>query len=113
MDGPGQDEPDDLLQQLRQAIEQSDLSVYEIAKRSGVDRPNLGRFVKGERSLTLESAAAVCKVLRLRLTKAQTGEGGQEAPPALAPEPTPTVPVPEPQAETSPQPRARRKRDKA
>jgi transcriptional regulator with XRE-family HTH domain len=41
---------------------------YRIAKESGVDSSTLGRFVKGERTITLEVANKICKALGLQLT---------------------------------------------
>lgn len=43
--------------QLRQAIENSGLSLYHIAKDSGVAYQVLHRFARGESDLTLETAS--------------------------------------------------------
>jgi len=107
MDSPADN--GDITEQLRRAITQSGLALAEIARRCGVDHTRLSRFVRRERRLTFESAAAVCKALGLSLVKTQTEAPESESPPPPAPEQTPTEPVPEPQAE-APQPRARRKR---
>jgi len=41
---------------LRKAIEKSKLSVYAIAKATGIPQPVLHRFYTGERDLTLTTA---------------------------------------------------------
>lgn len=107
MDEPAQD---DITHQLRQAINQDGRSLYEIAKASKVDRPNLARFMKGERKLTFETAAAVCQVLGLRLVKVEAQGSSQELP-SPATEPTEKGSVAEQQAEAPP-PRRRRKQGK-
>jgi transcriptional regulator with XRE-family HTH domain len=78
----------DIIEQLRQAIRESGLALAEIARRCGedpeghllVDHPRLSRFVRGERSLTFETAALVASVLRLRLVKEERAEGVASAP---------------------------------
>lgn len=52
---------------LRQAIESSDMSRYEISRKSGVSQTVLSFFVRGERSMTLATAAKVAKTLGLTL----------------------------------------------
>ncbi len=59
----------DIEKQLREAIMNSDLSQYEIAKRSGVAKSQLSLFVNDQRSLTLTSAAKIARVLDLELVK--------------------------------------------
>jgi ribosome-binding protein aMBF1 (putative translation factor) len=54
---------------VRQAIEASGLSLAELARRSGVSPAQLSRFLRGERSLTLETLDPLAKVLGLELTK--------------------------------------------
>ncbi len=53
--------------QLRQAIEASGLTRYELWKKSGVSQASLSRFLHGERDLRLGPAAALCEVLGLEL----------------------------------------------
>jgi transcriptional regulator with XRE-family HTH domain len=57
----------DLVEQIRVAIQSSDLSAYELAKRSGVDKASLSRFIAGERSLSLESIEKLAPVLDLKI----------------------------------------------
>jgi plasmid maintenance system antidote protein VapI len=55
---------------LCKAIGQSDLSPYELARASGVDRSVLSRFVAGKRTITLEAADKLAEALRLRIARA-------------------------------------------
>lgn len=52
---------------IRDAVVRSDLSRYEIAKRSGIDQAALLRFVRGG-SLRIESLEKLCPVLGLKLS---------------------------------------------
>lgn len=54
--------------QLRQAVEQSDLTRYEISKRTGIAQSILSRFLNQGAGLSLESIDKVCECLGLRLT---------------------------------------------
>ena len=58
-----------LQEQLRKAIESSGLSLYAIAKGSGIAYPVLFRFAKGERDLTLETASRLADYFSMRLTR--------------------------------------------
>ncbi len=63
----------DIEDQLREAVAESELSRYRIAKLSGVSEGQLSRFVMDKddprhRTLTLTSAARVAEVLGLELT---------------------------------------------
>ena len=55
---------------LRKQIRASGLSLYGLAKLSGVDIPRLSRFMRKERGLTLNATDKLCKALKLRLTPA-------------------------------------------
>jgi transcriptional regulator with XRE-family HTH domain len=57
----------DLMEQLRRAIARSGESQYAIAKATGISQPMLNRFVNGERSISLETAAKLCTYLKLEL----------------------------------------------
>lgn len=63
MDSAGKD----IEVQLREAIVGSEMSCYEIAKRTGMVNSQLSLFINGHRSLTLTSAAKVARVLGLEL----------------------------------------------
>ena len=57
----------DLEESLRQAVRDSGLTRYAVAKGAGVDVAALLRFVSGQRTLTLPSAAKLAAFLRLEL----------------------------------------------
>jgi transcriptional regulator with XRE-family HTH domain len=80
--GPPNREPP-LIATLRRSIETSGLSISELARQSGVSQPQLSRFVNGQRTLTLQTAAKLFELLNLQVI--------QTAPPATkraAEEPT-------------------------
>jgi len=52
---------------LRAAIQECGLTLYRLAKESGVDAAVLGRFVKNERDLNLQTADRICNALGLEL----------------------------------------------
>jgi plasmid maintenance system antidote protein VapI len=57
-----------LAETIRKKIVESELSQYRIAKESGVSAGVINRFVSGERSISLDNADKLCKVLGLHLT---------------------------------------------
>lgn len=62
------DEPK-MTDQLRQAIEQSGLSQYRIAKDLQINQAQLSRFMRGQRGLSLELLDRLCAYLDLQLSK--------------------------------------------
>ena len=62
-----QHKPQTLSDQLREIIEKSELSRYELSKRSGVDASQLHRFVRGTGRLTTDSLDKIGLALGLRL----------------------------------------------
>lgn len=60
---------------LRDAILTSERSRYRLAKDSGVTEAALSRFVRGERSLSLESVDALCEALGLELVGHRKSKG--------------------------------------
>ena len=52
---------------LREAIENSGMSLRELSRLSGVDVSQLSYFVNGKRSMTLTSAEKIVTVLGLKL----------------------------------------------
>ena len=58
---------DTLSGQIRAAINSSGLSRYRICKTLGIDQGLMSRFMVGTRSLSLQNADAVGKLLRLRI----------------------------------------------
>ena len=57
----------DIEQQLRDAITASGRSLNQLSQESGVNDSQLSRFLRGQRSLTMATAALLCKVLGLQL----------------------------------------------
>lgn len=58
-----------LVDVLRQAIRDSGLTPYRIAKDSGTSPDQITRFMHRERSMKIETLAAIADVLGLELTK--------------------------------------------
>jgi transcriptional regulator with XRE-family HTH domain len=56
-----------LSEEIRAAINKSKLSGYELCEQSGVDRAVLSRFLRGERSITLDTADKLVEALELKL----------------------------------------------
>lgn len=65
-----------LQDQLRQAVHDSGLSVYAVAKGSGIAQPVLHRFVAGERDLTLATASRLADYFGMRLTRPKRPKKG-------------------------------------
>jgi plasmid maintenance system antidote protein VapI len=61
--------PASLSDQLRELITAAASSTYELARDAGVDRSVLSRFLAGKRTITLETADRLAKVLKLRLVE--------------------------------------------
>jgi transcriptional regulator with XRE-family HTH domain len=58
-----------MVRDIKQAIQDSGLTLLELANRSGVHHSAIGRFLSGERTLTLPAAAKVCEALGLKLVR--------------------------------------------
>lgn len=56
-----------LEKQIRAAIKKSGLSVYRLAKDSGVSQPVLCRFVNRQRGITLATASKLVETLGFEL----------------------------------------------
>ena len=56
-----------LTDQLRQAIEESGLTRYEIAKQTGIDESALAKFYNGHRGLSMEALNALGECLQLTI----------------------------------------------
>ena len=56
-----------IVDQLRRAIKRSGETQYALSMATGVDQSVLSRFLKGERTIRLETAARLCKHLGLEL----------------------------------------------
>jgi transcriptional regulator with XRE-family HTH domain len=57
-----------LIDQVRQAIDDSGLSRYEVAKRTGIDESALSKFHLGRRGLSMEALNALGELLELKIT---------------------------------------------
>jgi transcriptional regulator with XRE-family HTH domain len=55
--------------QLKEAVRNCGCTRYQVSKDSGVPFASLDRFLKGERSLQLDSAEKLAKLFGMRLTK--------------------------------------------
>jgi transcriptional regulator with XRE-family HTH domain len=57
-----------LTDQLRQAIDDSGFTRYEIAKQTGIDESALAKFYNGHRGLSIEALNALGEFLQLKIT---------------------------------------------
>ncbi len=57
-----------LSDQLRQAIDDSGLTRYEIAKQTGINESALAKFYNGHRGLSMEALNALGEFLQLKIT---------------------------------------------
>lgn len=64
-----------IIDQLRKAIAESGESQLSIANALDIDQGNLNRFVRGERSISFETAAKLCEYLKLDLVHRQRRGG--------------------------------------
>ena len=63
----GPTSPDSLSEALKQAIRNSDLTEYQIAKAAGVSQIVVSRFVAGERDIRMATADKLAVALGLKL----------------------------------------------
>ena len=59
--------PQDIQEQLREAIIQSTMSRYRLSMLSGVSQTILSFFVNQKRTITMDTAAKLAAVLKLEL----------------------------------------------
>jgi transcriptional regulator with XRE-family HTH domain len=57
-----------LTDQLRQAIDDSGLTRYRIAKETGISESALAQFYNGHRGLSMEALNALGEFMQLRIT---------------------------------------------
>jgi ribosome-binding protein aMBF1 (putative translation factor) len=62
--------PDSVSNALKRAIEKSDMTVYEIAKKAKVSQIIISRFLSGERDIRMATADKLAQVLALKLVSA-------------------------------------------
>jgi len=65
-----------LQDQLRQAVQDSGLTLYAIAKGAKIAYPVLYRFASGERDLTLETATRLADFFGMKLTRPKRPKTG-------------------------------------
>jgi plasmid maintenance system antidote protein VapI len=58
-----------LIGVLKEAVRDSGVPLNELAKRTGVSQPQLSRFVRGERSLTLPAAEKLAIYFGFKLVR--------------------------------------------
>ena len=63
--------PDSISGQLRWHLERCGKSPFRLDQECGVDNALIGRFIKGQRTITLTTADRLAKHLRLRLVRAE------------------------------------------
>jgi transcriptional regulator with XRE-family HTH domain len=61
------DPPASIVEQLRDAIRASGLSLNQLSIAAGIDRSQLSRFMLGQRDLTFEAVGQVCRALGVTL----------------------------------------------
>ena len=61
-----------LSEQLRKAIDGSELSRYRIAKEAGVAQSTISQFMNGKRSLSLKGIDRIAELLDLELVSSNT-----------------------------------------
>jgi transcriptional regulator with XRE-family HTH domain len=66
--------PPDLVEQIREAIIKSGQSLSELSRLTGVHVSRISRFVRGERSIDVAAASAICQVLGYGLAKLGQGK---------------------------------------
>ena len=59
--------PGPFSESLREAIEQSSMTVYQICKQAGISQTMVSRFLSGERDLRMASADRLASVLGLKV----------------------------------------------
>jgi transcriptional regulator with XRE-family HTH domain len=58
-----------LVDQIREAIHESGLGIREIGRMSGIEPSRISRFIRGERSIDVSAASAICQALGYHLAK--------------------------------------------
>ncbi len=66
--------PGPISEAVRRAIKESGMSVFALARASGVPQPVLSRFVRGERDITLGTLDKLATALHLEVTQKKKGK---------------------------------------
>jgi transcriptional regulator with XRE-family HTH domain len=61
-----------LLDTVREAIAESGIEPAEMARRSGIDKAALSRFLRGTTGLSVESVEKIAPVVGLKITARKT-----------------------------------------
>ena len=64
-----------LIDQIRQAVLDADMTRNEISRQTGVDKASLSRFVHGERGLSNEAINLIGKLLKLEIVVRKKSKG--------------------------------------
>lgn len=67
-DGMAKQPPKKLTDQMRQAIDDSGLTRYQIAKETRINESALAKFYNGQRGLSMEALNALGEYLQLKIT---------------------------------------------
>ncbi len=80
MPGMTKKQPNKLSDQLRRAIETSNIGQNELARRIGLDKSVLSRFLHGKSGLSIQTIDAIGEALGLRIVveKRKAKRGGKE-----------------------------------
>jgi transcriptional regulator with XRE-family HTH domain len=62
-----------LIAVIKEAVNNSGMSLTKLAEVCGVSQPQLSRFMAGQRTLTLNSAAKLFETLGLEVVKGKAG----------------------------------------
>ncbi|MGD9765992.1 MAG: helix-turn-helix domain-containing protein [Candidatus Binatia bacterium] len=62
-----------LSEQLRNAIRESGMSLHDLSNEVGISGGILSRFMRAERSMTLETAEKLCAFFGLELSPVRKG----------------------------------------
>lgn len=65
--GPQEPIPNSLSESLKRAIRESEMTVYQIAKKAHVSQIIVSRFLSGERDIRVATADKLASVLGLKL----------------------------------------------
>lgn len=66
-----------LSDQIRQAIDESGLTRYQIAKETGIDESALAKFYNGHRGLSMKALNALGACLQLRIVMERKADEGK------------------------------------
>ena len=64
-----------IIDQLRDAVRNSEWSLNAISKSTGIAYPALHRFINHDAHIRLENAAIIAELFGMRLTKAKEPQG--------------------------------------